>query len=54
MLALLRETNALREPILQIKNTIKDIFEFVKGLLYLSNPLPPANKMIQTTNVLRF
>lgn len=35
MVALLKDTNALREPILQIKNTVDNIFELIKGSLYL-------------------
>lgn len=31
MVALLRETNALREPILQIQRTVEDIFELIQG-----------------------
>lgn len=31
MVALLRETNALREPIRQIKGTVDDIFKSIEG-----------------------
>lgn len=31
MVALLRETNALREPIRQLKGTVDDIFKSIKG-----------------------